>query len=85
MRTASGQTRDLVTKIQSLTFNAYKYADLTGIEIITPETTSTASLNGVTKMIQISLSSVRSRTSVVDATNNVVSARYVLRNKIQTN
>ncbi|MDF3058785.1 MAG: hypothetical protein K0R17_3000 [Rariglobus sp.] len=84
-RTASGKSRTLVSGIQSLTFNAYRYTDGPGPEIVVPATTSTTSLNGVTKMLQISLSSVRSRTSLVDATNNVVSARYVLRNKVQTN
>jgi YD repeat-containing protein len=84
-RTSNGVTRVLITGIQSLTFSAYKYADATGILIVDPSTTTLTALNGVTKMLQISLSSVRTRTSLADATNNVVSARYVLRNKIQTN
>jgi len=84
-RTENGSVRILVSGIQSLTFSAYKYADATGIEMIVPANTTLSNLNGVTKMMQISLSSIRSRTSLVDATNNVVSARYVLRNKVQTN
>ena len=84
VRTEAGKSRVVVSGIQSLTFSAYKYADATGIEMINPASTATASLNGVTKMMQISLSSLRSRSTLVDATNNVVSARYVLRNKIQT-
>ena len=84
-RTTNGATRVLITGIQSLTFSAYKYADATGILIVDPSTTTLTALNGVTKMLQISLSSIRTRTTLADATNNVVSARYVLRNKIQTN
>lgn len=84
-RTEGGRSRILITGIESLTFSAYKYADLPGVQMIDPATTSLTSLNGVTKMLQISLSSARSRSSLVDATNNVVSARYVLRNKAQTN
>jgi prepilin-type N-terminal cleavage/methylation domain-containing protein len=84
-RTRSGDTRVLITGIQSLTFSAYKYADATGIELINPGSTTTGALNGVTKMLQISLSSARTRNTLAEATNNVVSARYVLRNKIQTN
>jgi prepilin-type N-terminal cleavage/methylation domain-containing protein len=84
-RTEGGKVRILVSGIQSLTFSAYKYADVAGIEMIDPAVTSTSSLNGVTKMLQISLCSMRSRSTLVDATNNVVSARYVLRNKVQTN
>ncbi len=85
-RTApDGSVRNLITGVQSLTFTAYQYADAPGIELVNPATTSTADLNDLTKMLQISLSSVRSRSSLADATNNVVSARYVLRNKIQSN
>lgn len=84
-RTEGTKSRVLITGIQSLTFSAYKYADATGIELITPSATTLTALNGVTKMLQISLSSVRTRTTVANATNNVVSARYVLRNKVQTN
>ena len=83
-RTESGNTRVLVSGIQSLTFMAYKYSNANPV-MIDPADASTSDLNGVTKMLQISLSSVRSRSSLVDATNNVVSARYVLRNKVQTN
>lgn len=84
-RTRGSDVRVIITGIQSLTFSAYKYADATGIELIAPSSTTLSSLNNVTKMMQVSLSSVRTRTTLADATNNVVSARYVLRNKIQTN
>jgi len=79
-----GVPRVVITSIQSLTFSAYKYADDTGIAMINPATTTTASMEGDTKMLQISLSCLRTRSTLADATNNVVSARYVLRNKLQT-
>jgi prepilin-type N-terminal cleavage/methylation domain-containing protein len=75
------RTTTLITGIQSLTFTAYRYDYDDGIEAITP---SHFNRNGDTKMIQISLSAIRTRTSLADATNSVVSARYVLRNKKQT-
>ncbi len=84
-RTEDGKTRTLVSGIQSLSFTAYQYAEGPGIQPIDPTKTSTTNLNNLTKMLQVSLSSIRSRTTLADATNNVVSARYVLRNKIQTN
>lgn len=84
-RTASGVTRVIMSGIQSLSFTAYKYAEPgTHVAIDASASTLTALQNN-TKMVQISLSAVRSRSSLADATNNVVSARYVLRNKIQTN
>lgn len=82
-RTNGGDVRVLISGIQSLTFSAYKYAE-PAIELVDPNSETLSDLNNVTKMIQISLSSIRTRTSLADATNNVVSARYLLRNKIQT-
>lgn len=84
-RTQGGAARVLITGIQSLTFSAYKYSDADGMELITPSSTTLTALNNVTKMLQVSLSSVRTRATLAEATNNVVSARYVLRNKVQTN
>lgn len=84
-RTEGGKVRVLITGIRSLTFSAYQYANDPGVQPINSATNTLTSLNGLTKMLQISLSSGRSRSSLVDATNNVVSARYVLRNKVQTN
>lgn len=83
-RVAGTRTTILVSGIQSLTFTAYKYTEPGTHTAIDPTTVATASLENDTKMVQISLSAIRSRTSIADATNNVVSARYVLRNKIQT-
>ncbi len=84
-RTAGGATRVIMSGIESLSFTAYKYAE-PGTHIAIDASASTlTSLQNNTKMVQISLSAVRSRSALADATNNVVSARYVLRNKIQTN
>lgn len=81
---SAGTRRTLISGIRSLTFTAYQYADGPGIQLIDPATQTTDALNGLTKMVQISLSSRRTRATLADATNNVVSARYVLRNKKQT-
>jgi Tfp pilus assembly protein PilW len=79
----SGQTQTLVSGIQSLAFTAYKYSEATGLAAINPSiaVTSDTLLKNDTKMVQISLSAIRTRSTLADATNNVVSARYVLRNK----
>ncbi len=76
-------TRTLVSGIQSLAFTAYKYSEATGLAAINPSiaVTSDTLLKNDTKMVQISLSALRTRSTLADATNNVVSARYVLRNK----
>lgn len=79
----TSQTRTLVSGIQSLSFTAYKYSEATGLAAINPAITATSDtlLKNDTKMVQISLSAIRTRSSLADSTNNVVSARYVLRNK----
>lgn len=74
------KTTTLVSGIQSLSFTAYKYSvDLP--VAIDPSITSDTLMKNDTKMVQISLSAIRARSLLADATNNVVSARYVLRNK----
>jgi prepilin-type N-terminal cleavage/methylation domain-containing protein len=83
-RNAASGSKVLVSGIQSLTFTAYRYDDAAGLQAIPPASSTDAQINGLTKMLQISLSSVRTRVTLADSTNNVVSARYVLRNKIQT-
>ncbi len=79
----TGREVTLVSGIQSLSFTAYKYSETTGLAAINPDisVTSDTLLKNDTKMVQISLSAIRTRSSLADATNNVVSARYVLRNK----
>jgi Tfp pilus assembly protein PilW len=77
-KTSSGITT-LLTGITSFNFSAY---DINGAAI-TDFSTATArtTANNATKQVQISLSAARSTQTVTKATNIVLSARYVLRNK----
>ena len=79
--TATGtttSTRILVTGITSFAFSAYNIS-----EASVPISTATerTAANGTTKQLQISLEAARSNTTVVAATNTVLSARFILRNK----
>jgi len=87
LTTPSGvvSTSVLITGIQSLTFTAYQYDEGKDYLLIDSSAKTTTAMNSLTKMLQVSLSAVRSKTILADATTNVVSARYVLRNKIQSN
>lgn len=80
-RTAGTRVTTLVTGIRALTFTAYRYDYHDGVTSIAPDHFNR---DHDTKMIQIALSAVRTRAALADATNNVVSARYVLRNKKQS-
>ena len=71
-------TRILVTGITSFSFSAYNIAG-TSVAISTAAERTTA--NGTTKQLQISLEASRTNTTVVAATNTVLSARFILRNK----
>jgi Tfp pilus assembly protein PilW len=77
-------TMTLLTGVQEPTtanpfFRAYNIngTQITDFSTATARTTA----NNTTKQIQISLSASRSNTTVTTATNIVLSARYVLRNK----
>ncbi|MFH1496913.1 MAG: prepilin-type N-terminal cleavage/methylation domain-containing protein [Verrucomicrobiota bacterium] len=80
-RTDNAGTTTVITGIQSFTFSAYKYDDAAGLDLLVPGDSTLTQLDNETKMVQLSLSASRAQTSVVTATNNVVSARFVLRNK----
>jgi prepilin-type N-terminal cleavage/methylation domain-containing protein len=76
----------LISGIQTFNFTAYAYGIDPGTGLptfndIVPAVTPVGQLQNETKMVQISLSAVRSRNTLADATNTVVSARFVLRNK----
>lgn len=71
-RTAGGKILTLVSDVSEFAYRRYKIVN--GVEY-------TAGNNDETKQIQITLRSIRRRTTVVDATNAVLSARIVLRNK----
>jgi len=73
-RTAT-QTTALVTGITAFTFKAYS---ITGTEL---SLSDVASASKATKQLQISLEAARSTRTVATATNLVLSARYILRNK----
>jgi hypothetical protein len=77
-KTFSGATT-LLTGITTFNFSAY---DINGAAI-TDFSTATArtTANNATKQVQISLSAARATQTVTTATNIVLSARYVLRNK----
>ena len=80
-QTASG-TKALVTGITAFQFKAFK---ITGVEITSFGTSAALTSAGqLTKQLQISLEAGRSNRSVVAATNTVLSARFILRNKIVT-
>jgi hypothetical protein len=70
-------TTILLTGISEFVFTAYQI-DTTAIDLTT---TALADASKVTKQVQISLSTVRSTRTVADATNSVISARFILRNK----
>jgi Tfp pilus assembly protein PilW len=80
-RDAAG-TKALVTGVTQFQFKGYT---ITGAEITDLSTTAArASAGKVTKQLQISLEAARASKTVVAATNTVLSARFILRNKIVT-
>lgn len=81
---ATGAATTLISGITALTFTAYRYDNSAALVTLVPTDKTLLSLNNETKMIQISLSARRTRTTLSDATNTVISARFVLRNKIIT-
>lgn len=77
-RVANGTTTPLLTGITAFTFTAYKI-NTEPIDLSNP--TTLASASNLTKQVQISLRTIRRTTTVTDATNSVISARFILRNK----
>lgn len=71
-------TRVLVTGITNFAFSAYNIA---GTSLAIDTAANRTSANGTTKQLQISLEAARTNTTVVAATNTVLSARFILRNK----
>jgi hypothetical protein len=81
-RTRNSETTTLLTGITTFNFLAYT---ITGVAITDfSNATARTVANNSTKQIQISLSAARSSQTVATATNIVLSARYVLRNKTVT-
>lgn len=78
-RTVGGTDTTLLSGITSFSFLAYTISGSPISDFSTAAARTTA--NGTTKQIQISLSASRSSQTVATATNIVLSARYVMRNK----
>jgi type II secretory pathway component PulJ len=76
--TNTGQTRALVTGITQFEFRAY---GITGAVLPLSSAGELASASKSTKQLQISLESARSTKTVATASNTVLSARFILRNK----
>jgi prepilin-type N-terminal cleavage/methylation domain-containing protein len=75
----SGNTRTILSGITSFSFKAYT---ITGTEITgIGGTTTLAAASQTTKQLQISLHASRTSQTVSTATNTVLSARFILRNK----
>lgn len=82
LRNPSGGERALVTGVTAFSFKAYT---ITGAEITDFGTAAALTAAGrQTKQLQISLEATRAQQTVVAATNTVLSARFILRNKIIT-
>lgn len=77
-RLAGTTTTTLLTGISTFSFTAYKINTDT-IDLTNSATLASAS--SLTKQIQISLRAIRTTRTVSDATNSVISARFILRNK----
>lgn len=76
--TSTGAPRALVTGITTFAYKAYS---ITGAELALATATDLTTATKSTKQLQISLEAARSNQTVVDATNTVLSARFILRNK----
>ncbi|MBL9211805.1 MAG: prepilin-type N-terminal cleavage/methylation domain-containing protein [Opitutaceae bacterium] len=76
-------TRVLISGVtpNTFTFRAYTVSG-TELPLASPANLTAAGVN--TKQLQISLQATRSNQTVVSATNTVLSARFILRNKIVT-
>jgi Tfp pilus assembly protein PilW len=75
---AAVSSRVLVTGITSFAFTAY---NISGNTVALSTAGERTLANGTTKQLQISLEASRTNRTVVAATNTVLSARFILRNK----
>lgn len=81
-RTVGTTTTNLITGIVSGSFSFTAYSIAAPTTALSFSDLTNASKN--TKQVQISLRASRTTTTVVSATNLILSARYILRNKIVT-
>lgn len=82
-RTLGGTTTALITGVTAGTF-AFKAFNVAGTEMPLATAANLTAATSSTKQLQISLEASRTSTTVVAATNTVLSARFILRNKIVT-
>lgn len=82
-RTVSGSDRRLINGITAGTF-AFKAYNVAGALLPVDTSANRTAANSSTKQLQISLECSRSNTTVVAVTNTVLSARFILRNKVVT-
>jgi prepilin-type N-terminal cleavage/methylation domain-containing protein len=83
-RRDAASTKTLVSGITPGSF-AFKGYTITGTELTALSTAAElANASNSTKQLQISLAASRTSSTVVAATNTVLSARFILRNKIVT-
>lgn len=77
------RTRNLITGIAagSFSFKAFK---ITGAELPLASISDRTDASISTKQLQISLTASRSRSTIATTTNKVLSARFILRNKLVT-
>lgn len=81
-RTSSGTTA-LITGITTGSF-VFKAYNVTGTELPLATSANLTAASSETKQLQISLEASRTNQTVVSATNTVLSARFILRNKVVT-
>lgn len=82
-RTTAAGTQTLITGITAGTF-AFKAYNVAGGEMPLVTAANLTAAGSSTKQLQISLEASRNTVTVSSATNLVLSARYILRNKIVT-
>ncbi len=82
-RRAGGVTRRLISGITTGSFE-FKAFNVAGAEMPLATAANLTAAGSSTKQLQISLKCRRTNTTVVAVTNTVLSARFILRNKIVT-
>jgi Tfp pilus assembly protein PilW len=82
-RVAAGDSRVIISGITPGTFRFRAY-NVAGAELPLATPAHLAAAGSSTKQLQISLEAARTNRTVVAATNTVLSARFILRNKIVT-
>ena len=80
-RSSGTSSTTLITGISNFSFTAYQI-NATALDLTDSSNLTIA--GNLTKQVQISLRTFRSTRTVTDATNSVISARFILRNKRAT-